>query len=61
MIEDGSLYLTVLPEMDGSHGYWQHIAMITTPSDDKGLVTFLTQGTWDVIELLAYDQTDKYV
>ncbi len=30
-IEEGEKYLIILPEKDGDHGYWQHIALITTP------------------------------
>ena len=35
--------------------------MVTTPDNDEGLITFLTRGTWDVTEMLAYDSEEKYL
>ena len=30
-IQEGKKYLIILPEKDGDHGYWKHIALINTP------------------------------
>lgn len=36
-IHGGQRYLMVLPEQDSNHGYWKHIAMVTTPVSNKWL------------------------
>ena len=51
----------VLPERDGSYGYWRHVAMVTSSHGEMGVKAFLTQGTWDVIEIVAYDEAEKLV
>ena len=51
----------VLPIRDGSFGYWKHVAMVTATPGEFGVKTFLTQGTWDVIEIVAYDEQEKLV
>lgn len=60
-INGGQKFLMVLSERDGNFGFWKHISMITTPLGTEGTKIFLTQGTWDVTELLAYDENTKLV
>jgi dipeptidyl-peptidase-4 len=58
-IHGGQRYLMVLSEQDANHGYWKHIAMVTTPIGREGQRTYLTQGTWDVTDLVAFDPGER--
>merc|ERR1711884_253866 len=53
-------YLMIHPEQDSQHGFWKHIAMISTPINSMGTRTYITQGTWDVTKLLGFDGVYVY-
>ncbi|KAK2154977.1 hypothetical protein LSH36_252g03048 [Paralvinella palmiformis] len=59
-IDNGQSYLTILPERDGGAGFWKHIAMITV-RDMTSYKSFLTQGHWEVDEIVGYDEEEKYI
>ncbi|KAK2157135.1 hypothetical protein LSH36_197g03008 [Paralvinella palmiformis] len=61
-IEGGQTYLTRLPGRDGHHGYWKHIAMVTAPLGlEMGHKIFVTQGPFDVLEIVGFDEEQKIV
>ncbi|XP_022111974.1 dipeptidyl aminopeptidase-like protein 6 [Acanthaster planci] len=53
-------YVRILPQREGSHGNYYHVALVTT-DQSPGKVTFLTQGRWEVTSIVAYSQSDKLV
>jgi len=54
-------YLIVHPEQDAMTGYWKHIAIISTPIRREGFRIYITQGQWDVLEILAYNSETNSV
>ncbi|KAK2192318.1 hypothetical protein NP493_34g05000 [Ridgeia piscesae] len=58
-IDGGANYLTVLPRAGGSAGPWRQLALVTSPVDEAGAVTFLTTEEQEVTKVLAYDETNK--
>nr|XP_054753411.1 inactive dipeptidyl peptidase 10-like isoform X2 [Lytechinus pictus] len=53
--EDGLSYFTILPEREGPRGSFYHIAQVTAESGQRGQVTFLTQGIWEVTQIVGYN------
>ncbi|KAL5005835.1 hypothetical protein ScPMuIL_016993 [Solemya velum] len=52
----GEHYFLILSQKDGAAGYFKHVAMISVPlSKDMGMKVFLTQGVWDVTNIVGYD------
>ncbi|XP_070569513.1 inactive dipeptidyl peptidase 10-like isoform X8 [Ptychodera flava] len=54
--ENGGNYFTKLPRKQGSRGDFKHIAMITAPGKGEGDMMFLTDGLWEVIDILGVDE-----
>jgi hypothetical protein len=72
-IDGGTSYVTILPNRDGSYGYFKHIALITAQVramssqmlvliqvlitlqfGRPGYRSFITQGLWDVTDIVGY-------
>ncbi|KAK3607739.1 hypothetical protein CHS0354_040649 [Potamilus streckersoni] len=53
---DGRYYFIILPQRDGSSGHFKHIAKIESSQlRAEGRRQFLTNGMWDVMEIVGYD------
>ncbi|XP_032239823.2 prolyl endopeptidase FAP isoform X2 [Nematostella vectensis] len=59
--KDASYYLTLFPFAQGVHGKFTHLAKVTLPSDKPGVITNLTHGTWDVMEITGFDPDNEIV
>ena len=60
-INKGEKYLAILPQRDGIYGYWNHIALVDASMADSGTKKFLTQGTWEVTDIVAYDEEEHFM
>ncbi|XP_064598023.1 dipeptidyl peptidase 4-like [Liolophura sinensis] len=60
--DDGNKYFIILPQRYAGAGYYKHVAMVTSSvSPQMGEKTFLTQGTWEVLEIVGYDSQAQLV
>ncbi|KAL3856093.1 hypothetical protein ACJMK2_015288 [Sinanodonta woodiana] len=54
---DGRYYFLILPQRDGPSGHFKHIAKIEASVQlAEGRRQFLTNGMWDVVEIVGYDE-----
>ncbi|XP_068103545.1 inactive dipeptidyl peptidase 10 [Hyperolius riggenbachi] len=55
--KDGSIFFMTVPVKQGGRGEFHHIAMFTVQAKtDQVNVRHLTSGSWEVINILAYDE-----
>ncbi|XP_077997531.1 inactive dipeptidyl peptidase 10-like isoform X2 [Glandiceps talaboti] len=59
--QSGGEYFTKLPRKQGNKGDFKHLAKITAPGSGGGSVDFVTDGTWDVDDILGADEDLKRV
>ena len=45
-IMGGKKYLIIMPEKDGDHGYWKHVALINTPVSTQIHIKIYD---WDIV------------
>jgi len=55
---DGNYYLARLPVLEGEHGYYKHVCHIDVASKRN---TPLTQGRFEVTQILAWDEENHFV
>jgi dipeptidyl-peptidase-4 len=55
---DGSYYLARLPVMEGEHGYYKHVCHVHVASKTN---TPLTQGRFEVTQILAWDEENHFM
>ncbi|KDR11620.1 Inactive dipeptidyl peptidase 10, partial [Zootermopsis nevadensis] len=55
---DGCCYLARLPVLEGEHGYYKHVCHMDVASKRN---TPLTQGRFEVTQILAWDEENHYI
>ncbi|EDL39782.1 dipeptidylpeptidase 10 [Mus musculus] len=59
---DGSKFFMTVPVKQGGRGEFHHIAMFLVQSKSEQItVRHLTSGNWEVIRILAYDETTQKI
>ncbi|KAG5213878.1 hypothetical protein JEQ12_009664 [Ovis aries] len=59
---DGSKFFMTVPVKQGGRGEFHHIAMFLVQSKSEQItVRHLTSGNWEVIKILAYDETTQKI
>ncbi|KAF6113515.1 dipeptidyl peptidase like 10 [Phyllostomus discolor] len=59
---DGSKFFMTVPVKQGGRGEFHHIAMFFVQSkNDQITIRHLTSGNWEVIKILAYDETTQKI
>ncbi|EPY73160.1 inactive dipeptidyl peptidase 10 isoform 3 [Camelus ferus] len=59
---DGSKFFMTVPVKQGGRGEFHHIAMFLIQSKSEQItVRHLTSGNWEVIKILAYDETTQKI
>ncbi|GAB5575609.1 inactive dipeptidyl peptidase 10 isoform X2 [Prionailurus iriomotensis] len=59
---DGSTFFMTVPVKQGGRGEFHHIAMFLVQSKSEQItVRHLTSGNWEVIKILAYDETTQKI
>ncbi|XP_066136543.1 inactive dipeptidyl peptidase 10 isoform X4 [Saccopteryx bilineata] len=59
---DGSKFFMTVPVKQGGRGEFHHIAMFLIQSKSEQItVRHLTSGNWEVIKILAYDETSQKI
>ncbi|XP_066201541.1 inactive dipeptidyl peptidase 10 isoform X4 [Saccopteryx leptura] len=59
---DGSKFFMTVPVKQGGRGEFHHIAMFLVQSKSEQItVRHLTSGNWEVIKILAYDETSQKI
>ncbi|XP_075886811.1 inactive dipeptidyl peptidase 10-like [Nelusetta ayraudi] len=59
---DCKVFFTTVPLKQGDHGTFNHITMISNQSEGRGGgVRHLTSGSWEVSQILAYDEGARSV
>ncbi|XP_036277161.1 inactive dipeptidyl peptidase 10 isoform X2 [Pipistrellus kuhlii] len=59
---DGSRFFMTVPVKQGGRGEFHHIAMFLVQSKSEQItVRHLTSGNWEVIKILAYDETTQKI
>ncbi|XP_028819070.1 inactive dipeptidyl peptidase 10 isoform X1 [Denticeps clupeoides] len=60
--KDGSKFFLTVPVKQGGRGEFHHIGMFTTHvQSEENEVRLLTSGSWEVTEILAYDERKQNV
>uniref|UniRef100_A0A4X2L065 Dipeptidyl peptidase like 10 n=1 Tax=Vombatus ursinus TaxID=29139 RepID=A0A4X2L065_VOMUR len=60
--KDGSKFFMTVPVKQGGRGEFHHIAMfIVQPKSEQINVRHLTSGNWEVIKILAYDESTQKI
>lgn len=65
--KDGSYYFLILPQKEGKHGSFNHIAMINASTSVDiakqvyGSKVFVTTGLWDVEDIVGYDNANNTI
>uniref|UniRef100_A0A5F8HGP7 Dipeptidyl peptidase like 10 n=1 Tax=Monodelphis domestica TaxID=13616 RepID=A0A5F8HGP7_MONDO len=60
--KDGSKFFMTVPVKQGGRGEFHHIAMfIVQPKSEQISVRHLTSGNWEVIKILAYDESTQKI
>jgi len=54
----GNYYLARLPVLEGGHGYYKHVCHIDVASKR---ITPLTQGRFEVTQILAWDEENHFM
>ncbi|XP_061295617.1 inactive dipeptidyl peptidase 10 isoform X3 [Bos javanicus] len=59
---DGSKFFMTVPVKQGGRGEFHHIAMFLVQSKSEQItVRHLTSGNWEVVKILAYDETTQKI
>ncbi|KAM5326093.1 inactive dipeptidyl peptidase 10 isoform 2-T2 [Glossophaga mutica] len=59
---DGSKFFMTVPVKQGGRGEFHHIAMFLVQSKSEQItIRHLTSGNWEVIKILAYDETTQKI
>lgn len=58
---DGSYYITLWPFTQGSDGKFIHLAKLSTHPQGQQTAEALTHGSWEVLKILAFDDTYEIV
>uniref|UniRef100_A0A0B6ZW87 Uncharacterized protein n=1 Tax=Arion vulgaris TaxID=1028688 RepID=A0A0B6ZW87_9EUPU len=60
--KDGSKYFWILPAKEGENGYYKHVVMVDVRGSERvDQKKFLTHGTWEVTEIVGYNENTQKV
>ncbi|KAJ8679458.1 hypothetical protein QAD02_015245, partial [Eretmocerus hayati] len=59
--KDGSSFVLILPQKQGTRGFWRHVVLMEEVTSKSPKVTALTSGLFVVTEILAWDEENNHV